>query len=455
MSRSGKVYLHNNFVGTIGESNDGDYIFEYTDEYIASSNSEGVSLTLPKSVKIYRQAYLHGFFDGLIPEGWLLGHAVKNWKLKNNDRMGLLLNMCQSTIGATHIVGEGQDKISKFKNLVEYAGQTSLIKTKYTTDKCLISYESLVDPKDKKNESIKAELFRPIEAKRIFGDGKYQSQLDLGMDDLETMAKEQTNARINVTGVQKKLSLEIAKGEGASSGRLTIVDFDGSFILKPPSDDYPNMPEIEHLCMRMAKLAGFEVPGCALIPLRSGELAFIIKRFDRKGSTKHYQEDFCQLMDKPTADKYKSSIEKCSKIIKSHCEDKVTNLSLFFDLNFYNFLIGNADMHLKNFSLILNKKTMKYQLSPCYDLLSTKILLPEDIEQTALAINGKKNKLKKDDWISLALNMGLKESYVDVTIKRYKKFFPKMFSLIEKSFLTDENKELLKNLMRENLDQVS
>lgn len=455
MSRSGSIFLHNKLIGNITESSDGEYVLEYTDEYISSGDAEEMSLTLPKNEKKYHQAQLHSFFDGLIPEGWLLAHAVKNWKLKENDRMGLLLNMCQSTIGATHIIGEGQDEAVTSKKNVCHAGQTNQVKEVYTSNKCLISYRPLQNLKNNNDGSSKVEIFLPIEAKRMFGDDKIQFFLNLGVDDLETMAKEQTAARINVTGVQKKLSMEIVKEENGKPGRLTIVDFDGSFILKPPNEDYPNMPEVEHLCMRMAKLAGFDVPDCALIPMKTGELAFIIKRFDRKGEIQFYQEDFCQLMDKPTADKYKSSLEKSSKVIKKHCEDEVANLFLFFDLNFYNFLIGNADMHLKNFSLVSNKKTKRYQLSPCYDLLSTKILFSEDLEETALAINGKKKKLKKSDWTALALNMGLKQNHMDITIKRYEKFFPKMFKLIDNSFLPDEKKELLKDLMRTNLDQVS
>ena len=283
----------------------------------------------------------------------------------------------------------------------------------------------------------------------MFGERKMQYQLGITLGDVEEMAKEQTNNRLNVTGVQKKLSLEIqTMGE---SKRLTIVNFEGGYILKPPSSDYPNMPEIEHLCMKMALLAGFNVPECALIPLYSGELAFIIKRFDRKKGKKFYQEDFCQLLEKQTSTKYKSSIEKCAKIIHTHCADRVPNLIQFFDMVFYNYLIGNADMHLKNFSLVQNKKTKRYQLSPCYDFLSTKILVPEDNEQTALSINGKKNRLKYKDWHALALNIGLSENHIDNTLAGYRKFYPKMFKLIDRSFLTKDNQDLLKEIMQNNL----
>ncbi len=439
MIRSGDVYIQNQLIGTITETIDGEYVLEYTDAFVKSENDLEMSLTLPKSKKVYIEPTLHAFFDGLIPEGWLLDHAVKNWKLTHQDRMGLLLSMCHSTIGSTYIIGKGSEK-SKRSNLeVEAREDTNQIK--YSTNKCLITYRE-----------IKNSLYEEGAIRKMFGDKKVQYQLSISLADIEALAKEQVGSRLNVTGVQKKLSLDI-KPE-VSKKRLTIVEFEGDFILKPPSREYPNMPEIEHLCMKMAKIAGFKVPECALIPLHSGELAYIVKRFDRQKGKRFYQEDFCQLLEKHTSSKYKSSIEKCVKIIKKYCHDETVNLIQFFDINFYNFLIGNADMHLKNFSLVRNKKTGNYQMSPCYDFLSTKILVPEDKEEVALSINGKKNKLKYEDWYALALNMGLGEKHFDVTIARYNRFLPKMFKLIDKSFLTNENKELLKDIMKSNLAKV-
>lgn len=111
-------------------------------------------------------------------------------------------------------------------------------------------------------------------------------------------------------------------------------------------------------------------------------------------------------------------------------------------------------MHLKNFSLIKNKKNGNYQLSPCYDLLSTKILVPEDEEDVALALNGKRNKIKQIDWVQFAENIGLSERYAISTIKKYQRYLPKMIKLIKSSFLTSENQESLQRLMEEKLDRV-
>ena len=440
MSRVGKIFLHNKFIGTIEETIDGEYNLEYTEQYVSNDNYEEMSLTLPKSQRKYTSTTLPGFFDGLIPEGWLLDHAVKNWKLNSQDRMGLLLNICQNTIGATNIVGS-ESKSSTSSFLQTTATRVSL-EVPYSTQKCLISYDEI-------EHGLYSEKF----ARKMFGNRDMQYQLSISLDDLELMAKEQTNSRLNVTGVQRKLSLEVKSD--AKNKQLTILNFDGSIILKPPSLLYPQMPEIEHLCMKMAAIAGFDVPECALIPMASGELAYIIKRFDRKNGRKLYQEDFCQLLEKNTNAKYLSSIEKCIKVIQKHCEDLMPNLITFFDINFYNYLIGNADMHLKNFSLVRNIKTGNYQLSPCYDFLSTKILVPEDKEQTALSINGKKNKLNYHDWNELALKMGLGDKHLDITISRYKKFYKKMFPLIDKSFLSEENKNLLKKIMLDNLESIS
>jgi serine/threonine-protein kinase HipA len=440
ISRSGNIYLYDQLVGTLSETIDGEYIFEYLSEYMDSDSVEGVSLTLPKTQKKYRSDSLPCFFDGLIPEGWLLSLGAKNWKLNVNDRMGLLLSTCQSTIGAVHIVENGQEPENKVPKLSTDDFTTN---NEFVTDRCLITYGPLAEG-----------IYNSKAAKKLFGDKDFQNQPNISLENLEGIAQEQVVARLTVTGVQKKISLSLDSNENDLK-RFTIVDLGGDFILKPPSTEYPDMPEIEHLCMKMSKVAGFTVPECALIPLSSGELAYIVKRFDRNGDKKNYQEDFCQLMNRPTKDKYRSSIEKCSKVIKEFCADSSPNLSLFFDLNFYNYLIGNADMHLKNFSLVKNRNSRHYQLSPCYDLLSTKLLVPEDLEQTALAINGKKNKLNKNDWVSLSQNMGLSEGYFEKVLKKYKAHIPKMLELIKISFLTDANKEALSQMIVDNYEKVS
>lgn len=99
--------MHDAIAGYLSETENG-YLFEYDSSYIATPGSEAVSLTLPLATKPYLSKILFPFFDGLIPEGWLLDVAEKNWKLDRRDRMGLLLACCADCIGAVSIVNAGK-----------------------------------------------------------------------------------------------------------------------------------------------------------------------------------------------------------------------------------------------------------------------------------------------------------------------------------------------------------
>lgn len=102
MARKAEVYLYDRLAGILTEDENG-YDFQYTGEYLAGVNPVAVSRLLPLRSEKYHDRALFPFFDGLIPEGWLLDIAEKNWKLNPNDRMGLLLACCRDCIGAASI----------------------------------------------------------------------------------------------------------------------------------------------------------------------------------------------------------------------------------------------------------------------------------------------------------------------------------------------------------------
>jgi serine/threonine-protein kinase HipA len=103
MNRRGNVYVKNVFCGVVCETDAG-YSFEYNKDYLQNNQAQAVSLTLPLTEKPYQSKTLFAFFDGLIPEGWLLDIAEKNWKINYKDRMGLLLTCCKDCIGAVSVV---------------------------------------------------------------------------------------------------------------------------------------------------------------------------------------------------------------------------------------------------------------------------------------------------------------------------------------------------------------
>ncbi len=259
--------------------------------------------------------------------------------------------------------------------------------------------------------------------------------LDLSLDDIRQAATQVIETRVTVPGVQKKLSLHLSKKRG--DNRLTIVGLWGDYILKPPVNKYPFMPEIEHTTMSLAKLFDIPIVPQALIPMGSGELAYITRRIDRPAAgEKLHMEDMCQLSGRLTEDKYKGSIEQVGKILEEHSSNPLLDKSRLFDLVLFSFLTGNGDMHLKNFSLIYPLKGM-IQLAPAYDLLATRLLISEkvDPDDSALAINGKRRKLTLEDFQALAINLGLSERQLQNSLKRFQKTVGPTIDYLEKSSL--------------------
>lgn len=303
--------------------------------------------------------------------------------------------------------------------------------------KCLYCYQRLED---------ETADFHIRCSRNFFGSDK-PPVLSLSREDLKAVAKQIIAKSITVTGVQPKLSLAIEKVDTKNS-RLTIVGLWGSYILKPPSDIFESLPENEDLTMKLAGICGIKTAEHSLIRLQSGELAYIIKRFDRNKGQKIHVEDFCQLTETLTEHKYRSSMEKVGKAIRRFSTNSGLDALSFFELSLFCFITGNADMHLKNFSLVRERNGVVY-FSPAYDLVSTRLAMPEDTEQTALTINGKKNTLKKSDFINLAKTLQLNEKSVEKVLNNLFEKEEELFQTIEESFLNNEQKqtyiELIKN----------
>ncbi len=295
--------------------------------------------------------------------------------------------------------------------------------------------------------------YHPKCSKKFFGTDTPPT-LDYSNGQMQELATEIVLRSVAVTGVQPKLSLTIEKEPGnPKHSRLTIVGLWGSFILKPPSEEFTNLPENEDLTMHLAALFGIQVAEHSLIRLRSGELSYITKRFDRIKGKKLPLEDMCQLTETLTHDKYKSSMEKIGKCIAKYSTRPGLDAVTFFEMAVFCFLTGNADMHLKNFSL-LTAKANNIGISPAYDMLCTKIAMPDDKEEMALTINGKKRKLKKTDFDSLAKNLNIPDKTVANSYKKFIDKKGKAFSYIDISFLPGTMKEDYKRIFTENAKQI-
>ncbi len=257
-------------------------------------------------------------------------------------------------------------------------------------------------------------------------------------------------AKMSIQGVQPKLSVRL----NVKNEIFEIVDTGGRYILKPQTQNYREVPENEDVTMRLADLIGIDVPLHGLVYSKDNTMTYFIRRFDRVGRNKKIAvEDFAQLSGKDRATKYESSMEQIISIIEQFCTFPAIEKLKLFNLTLFNYLIGNEDMHLKNFSVI--RRDFKVELSPAYDLLNSTIILNSQ-EELALPLRGKKNKLKKDDFFvyfaKKRLELTLKS--IDQTVNRIVKAFPRWTDLIQKCFLSDSMKSRYINLLNERFSKL-
>ncbi len=259
-------------------------------------------------------------------------------------------------------------------------------------------------------------------------------KIEYSLNDMHDLAKQVVERSVSVPGVQPKLSMSVLNDDKADS-RLTVVGaLGGNYIFKPPSKDYAEMPANEHLTMKMANLFNISVVSHSLIKLASGELSYITKRIDRaEDGSKIHMIDMFQVTE--AFDKYRGSMERIGKAIDAYADNTLLDKLRFFELTLFSYLTENNDMHLKNFSMI--KTSYGWALSPAYDLLNTTIVNPEDTEELALTITGKKKKITLQNFLDFGTELGLSKKQINSVLKRFKKLEKDALALIEKSFLSD------------------
>jgi serine/threonine-protein kinase HipA len=270
--------------------------------------------------------------------------------------------------------------------------------------------------------------------------------------DLLEMAEEFIRSQKAVTGVQPKISLEIERPK-REIPKLAIVGLWGDFILKLPNDEYAYMPETESLTMRLGETYGLDVVPFSLFRLQSGKLAYLTKRIDRTKNGKLHMEDMCQLTERLTEDKYKGSYEQIGRVIRSSCANPGNDAITFFEVVLFSFLTGNSDMHLKNFSLI-SADAKAYQLTGAYDLISSKLLLPDDMEEMALTINARKNKITLRDFDALGASLKIPVKVKETLYKKFSNIWPRWENVMDMSFLPAELLSDYKALILVNLKKL-
>lgn len=301
--------------------------------------------------------------------------------------------------------------------------------------RCPITYEAITPPADYSQRGLR--LLAP--------QLKHLARLDLSADEQRKEAIARVG-KMSVQGVQAKLSAQLKITEG----RFEIVDQYGHYILKPQNASYSELPENEALTMSLAAIIGLEVPVHGLIYSKDNSMTYFIKRFDRVGHNKKVAlEDFAQLSGADRYTKYESSMEKVVEVIEKFCTFPKIEFVKLFKLTLFNFLIGNEDMHLKNFSLIT--RDQKTTLSPAYDLLNSTIVQKNVKEEMALPLRGKKNNFKRNDFITyFAMDrLGLNQNVIKEVVLAIQQSLPGWQEMIGYSFLSSEMQKKYLQLLEE------
>jgi serine/threonine-protein kinase HipA len=312
------------------------------------------------------------------------------------------------------------------------------------SDKCLACYQ----PLDKNLIDFHIRC-----SKKLFGTAT-APLLPYSLEQMYELANEVVRRSVTVPGVQAKLSMDIATyKETKKETRFTIVGLWGGYVLKPPSDQYEYLPEIEDVTMHLAEIMKIKTVSHSLIRLKSGELAYLTKRIDRVEGKKLAMEDMCQLTERLTEDKYKGSLEQIGKIIKKYSDNSGLDALGLFEITLFSFITGNADMHLKNFSLI-RESDDSVVLAPAYDLVATKLVIPQDTEETALTMNGKKRNITLNDFKGFAKSLGLNEKTLQNSLDKIQSSISVLLDFIDQSFLTNQLKKGYKQLIEDRAKAV-
>jgi len=311
--------------------------------------------------------------------------------------------------------------------------------------KCLYCYQELTDGhKD----------FHPHCAKQFFGTAEAPI-LPFSRSSINELAREAVLSRIAVTGVQSKLSMDVNKGGKDEPDRLTIVGLWGRFILKPKSDNFPWLPEVEDLTMHLASIAKISVVPHTLIRFSDGELSYVTRRIDRdRHGRKLLMEDMCQIAQRLTADKYKSSYENVAKLVRKYSSAPMLDLVNYWEVVVFSWITGNSDMHLKNFSLI-SEQPGQYVLSQAYDLANIHLVFPEDDEELALTVDGKKKKISRQNLVRAMKASGLDDKVIENIFRKFVKVAQQWYAFIDKSFLPVELMEQYKQEIALHLSLLS
>jgi serine/threonine-protein kinase HipA len=293
--------------------------------------------------------------------------------------------------------------------------------------------------------------------KRLFDGKKVPRVLPFSRPAYDDVKLKVTPGRLSISGIQTKISLAL------KDGRLEMVESGGRYILKPiPRGNYKRlevMPINEHLTTQIARqVFKIDVAENALVNFEDGEPAYLVRRFDvRADGSKRLQEDLAQVAERSAEThgpnyKYDFSYEEIGELIRAHVAAYPVDLERYFTLVAFNYLVHNGDAHVKNFSLVMSDDGKEHRLSPAYDLLNTRLHLPDETRAALQLFKGDFTTRSYevnafyayDDFVEFARRLGLVRTRYERVLKGFVDKKDAVFSLIDGSALPDDCKRLYK-----------
>ncbi|MFC1764609.1 HipA domain-containing protein [Planctomycetota bacterium] len=282
--------------------------------------------------------------------------------------------------------------------------------------------------------------------RRMFGKSVLPT-IPLDLTTLSLQAQKMAG-KLSISGVQPKLSVRL------QDETLVPVDRDGQFILKPQTQQFPELPQNEYLCMQMGREYGLNIADCLLMQLADGSFAYLVKRFDRRKRGRILEKLACEDMHQILGgtSKYAGSHEQMARVIREHCGFAPLELQRLFEVSLFNFAIGNGDAHRKNFSLLI--KDDHVALSPAYDLVSSRLVIPAEAEELALTLNGRQNRLTREDFFAFASHLDIGIEYATRKIDQLKGLHMTFEEMIRTSHLQQDLKERFIVILSERLKRL-
>ena len=285
--------------------------------------------------------------------------------------------------------------------------------------------------------------YHPACLRRLFGTPALPA-IELTHGDVLMKAQEMAG-RMSISGVQPKLSMS------RQGSRLVPVTTGGQFILKPQTERFPLLPQNENLCMNIAGLLEIDTPPHGLLDLHDGSPAYLVRRFDRTPDGKKLRcEDFAQILGED--DKYTGSMERIGKKIRELSGVPGLDVQLFFERVLLNFLLGNGDAHLKNFSM-LDSADGGLRLSPAYDIVCSKVVIPRDSD-CALTLNGKQNKIVRGDFEQFAGTIKIPLKVAGGICDRFSQGYSMMVGELPQSRLSADMQDKVRRIMEERHQRI-